>query len=148
MAPLGGEVSGNWPAHTFIVLDGQTAQDRTTCLLCSDVPDFLERERVVLKAVRCAAREALLEAMCYETFVRCPSESGNGALGAGDVVTPENATAFMGLSIAPPALSSADKRAVASFGLVNHSIPEGRRWWDRYRGEAEGKGEEETEQKE
>ena len=140
--PLGGEISGAWPYHSFVVLDARTAQDGRTCLLCSDVPDYLERERVVLKRVRCDFRVPLLEAMCYETFVRCPSESGNGALAAGDVVTP--GADYMALSIMPPPMSGPDKRAVASFGLVNDSIPEGRRWWDRYRDETEGKDEAET----
>ena len=133
--PLTKELTGQWSFHTFIVLDATTASDRKTALLCSDVPDFLERERVVLKSVRIEFGASLLEAMCYETFVRCPSESGNGCLGAGEAVTKANMGNFMGTSIQPPPMNAADKREVASFGYVNEKIPEGRRYWDRYKDE-------------
>ena len=81
------EVFGPWTAHTFVVLDQRTANDKSTCFLCSDVPDYLERDRVILKSVRSVFDQSLLEGMCYETFVRRPSESGAGALGAGATMT-------------------------------------------------------------
>jgi len=131
---LGNEVAGPWTAHTFVVLDARTVVDRT-CFLCSDVPDYMERERVVLKCVRSVFDLVLLEGMVYETFVRCPSESGAGVLATGEVMRGDED--YMGLSIMPPPLSSEDKRSVVSWGMVNRTIPEGRRWWDRYKGEAE-----------
>ena len=133
--PLTREITGPWTHHTFAILDARTATDRRTAFLCSDVPDFLERERVVLKRVRTEFAFALLEGMCYETYVRCPSETGRGALGAGDVLTAENLGSYLGTSIQPPPMTAKDKRDTISYGYVNEHIPEGRRWWDRYRDE-------------
>ncbi|MCJ1288529.1 hypothetical protein MMC34_000057 [Xylographa carneopallida] len=39
--PLSDELSGPWPAHTFLIFDACTVADQT-CLLCSDAPDFME----------------------------------------------------------------------------------------------------------
>lgn len=126
------EVAGPWTAHTFVVLDSRTAEDGKTCFLCSDVPDYHERHRVVLKSVRSVFKEVLIEGMCYETFVRRPSESGAGALGAGDVMTGDEN--YMGLSVMPPLAyaSMAGRRAAISYGIDNSSIEEGRRFWERY----------------
>lgn len=132
ISATGNEVSGPWTAHTFVVLDAQTAEDGRTCHLCSDVPDYLERHRTVLKSVRSTFKPVLVEGMCYETFVRRPSESGGGALGAGEVMTGnEN---FLGLSFMPPLafMEPEERRANLSYGLTNDSIKPGRRFWDRY----------------
>ena len=114
------------------MLDSRTASDGRTCYLCSDVPDYLERRRIVLKSVRSTFDQVLVEGMCYETFVRRPSESGAGALGAGDVMTGKEE--FMGLSFMPPLafMSDEERRANVSNFITNDSIKEGRRFWDRY----------------
>lgn len=70
--------------------------------------------------------------MCYETFVRQPSDSGGGALGAGEVLTGKEE--FMGLSFTWPlaTLGMDERRATVSYGLTNGTVREGRRFWDRY----------------
>lgn len=111
-----------------MVLDTQTAADHQTCCLCSDVPDFLERDRIVLKTVRSRFDPVLIEGMCYETFVRRPSESGGGVLGAGEVLTGKEE--FSGLSFAiPMAVMAPDERRLhVSYVVTSSAIKEGRFW--------------------
>jgi hypothetical protein len=142
--PAGDEISGRWPAHTFVVLDERTVKDRT-CLLCSDVPDYLEDDRVVLKQVRSVFKETMDESMCYETFAHCPSESGGGVLAIGGVLGKDDVN-YMALSFMPRPLTSTEKRAAMSCGLVNDSVPEGRRFWDRYKEEDENEEKKEDKQ--
>jgi len=132
--PLGSEIRGDWTAHTFVILDARTAVDRT-CFLCSDVPDYLERERVILKCVRSMFDQVLAHGMLYETFNECPSESGDGVLATGEVLKVGKAGNGMHLSFMPRPFSAEDKRAVASWGIINSTVSKGRRWWDRYEGE-------------
>ncbi|MCJ1414851.1 hypothetical protein MMC32_001180 [Xylographa parallela] len=75
--PLGGELSGAWPAHTSLIFDARTIEDRTY-LLCSDTSDFMDADRVVLKTIRSELDQAWEEALVYGTFTRTPSESGDG----------------------------------------------------------------------
>lgn len=129
------DVVGSWTAHSFIILDGQTASDGKTCVLCSDVPDFLERHRVVLKTLRSIFKPVLEEAMCYETFSHRPSESGMGALGANEVLLElDTYPSYTVLSAQPPLAFSSpeERRQTISFGLVNNAMPPGRRFWERY----------------
>ncbi|MCJ1304831.1 hypothetical protein MMC08_007644 [Hypocenomyce scalaris] len=44
--PLGSELSGAWPAHTFLILDVRTPADKTY-LLCSDMLDFSKKTMVL-----------------------------------------------------------------------------------------------------
>ena len=118
------------------MLDGRTASDGTTCLLCSDALDFFEREQVVLKCLRSVFNEVLVEAMVYETLVRCPSESGGGVLGTDGVLGRDNVETLM-LSLAIPARISAERRELMSYGAENTELSEERRFWNRYMKEAE-----------
>ena len=124
--PLGDEISGDWTAHTFVILDERTVSDKT-CWLCCDAPDFLEEDKVVLKKVRSDFFKVLEEAMCYETFTRCPSESGDGRLlQTGEVLSEEvnkrgDREGHMIFSLMPPAFSSGQRRAAISYGLTNEA---------------------------
>ena len=64
--------------------------------------------------------------------MRRPSESGAGVLATGETLVGNES--FMGLSIMPPlAFGSIERRrAIVSYGMVNETIKEGRRFWDRY----------------
>jgi hypothetical protein len=90
---------------------------------------------VVLKCVRSAFDQVLPHGMLYETFNECPSESGDGALATGEVLKGGDEGNNMRMSFMPRPFSGEDKRAAASWGVINPSISKGRRWWDRYEGE-------------
>lgn len=87
---------------------------------------------MVLKSVRSVFKAVLIEGMCYETFVRRPSESGGGVLGAGEVMTGDEE--FMGVSFAMPLAFKRmeERRADVSYGVENSTIAEGKRFWERY----------------
>jgi hypothetical protein len=122
--PLGGELSGEWPAHCFIILDERTAEDGKTCFLCSDVPDYFEEDKVILKTVRAKFRPILEEIMLYETFLWTPSEAGNGALWREDGVFESSEQGpHLRISVMPPLLNSAARRQAISYGLFNENVP-------------------------
>jgi hypothetical protein len=147
--PLGGEISGAWTAHTFIVLDERTVADKT-CLICCDAPDFLEEERVVLKKIRSDFLMSLSETLCYETFTRCPSESGDGRLlETGEVLTQEavdrgEREGHAIMSVAPSPWSGRERRAAISFGVTNET---GRKREEKDEDGDEEKDEDEDEEK-
>ena len=86
----------------------------------------------MLKSVRSTFEPVLVEGMCYETFVRRPSDSGAGALAAGKVMTGKED--FMSPSFMPPLMfmDMEDRRAHVSYSLTNVTLKKGRRFWERY----------------
>ena len=113
-------MAGDWAVHTFVVLDDRTVKDKT-CYLCCDAPDFLEEVKVMLKKLRSDFAPIAEDALCYETFTRCPSEAGaRKLLETGQVLTKEvNEKGDQYLSIMPPCLNSTDRRNANSYGTTN-----------------------------
>lgn len=130
IVPIAGDnmTNGHWTWHTFAVLDSRaagtfniddpaTAEQETppdgTVLLCCDAPDFLEEDRVVVKEVRVNIEDMCFTTMCYETYVRCPSETGKQ-------------TAVV---VGPSGFNPQNRRALISYGGLTNDAPYVSRVW-------------------